>query len=144
LASAVGRLNPEPLVHRIGPALAKTLPPSSRFLGCVRAANRENDPAAWAERFQQMTCRRVQFDIQTPLPGISGQILNLRPNADRVQIERLMQQLDGALYGNQDIDFRRWKKQFSREVGRGRGLFGGRRRKARFRRPMLPELNPET
>jgi hypothetical protein len=144
VASAVGKLNPAPALNRIGPTLAKALPPSSRFLGCVRAANRENDPAAWAERFQETTCRRVHFDTQTALPGISGQILRLRPHADRDQIERLMRQLDGALYGNQDIDFRRWKKQFSREVGRSRGLFNRRARGLRFRRPLLPALNPQT
>jgi hypothetical protein len=144
VVGAVGKLNPAPVLNSVGPALAKALPPSSRFLGCVRAANRENEPAAWAERFQETTCRRVHFDTQTSLPGISGQILKLRPNADRERIERLMRQLDGALYGNQDIDFRRWKKQFSREVGRSRGLFNRRARGPRFRRPMLPALNPQT
>jgi hypothetical protein len=143
LSSAAQRLNPAPLLQRTGPALSRALPPSSRFLGCVRAANRENDPAAWAERFQESTCRRVHFETQTPLPGISGQILRLRPNADREQIERLMRQLDGALYGNQDIDFQRWKKQFRRQVGRGRDLFSGGGPRLRFRRPLLPELNPQ-
>jgi hypothetical protein len=144
VAGAVGKLNPAPLLGRLRPAASRVLPPSSRFLGCVRAANRENEPAAWAERFQEMACRRLQFDTQTPLPGISGQILKLRPNADREQIERLMRQLDGALYGNQDIDFRRWKRQFSREVGRSRGLFRRGERRSHFRRPLLPELNPQT
>jgi hypothetical protein len=54
-----------------------------------------------------------------------------------------MQQLDGALYGGQDIDFPRWKRQFRREVSRGRGLVrGGGLQGRRIRRPLLPELNP--
>jgi hypothetical protein len=110
---------------------------------CVRAANREADPGAWAERFQDMTCRHLHFDAQNPLPGLTGQILRLRPSADREQIERLMQQLDGALYGKQDIDFTRWKKQFNRQISRGRAVISGGRQ-PRFRRPLLPELNPQS
>ncbi|MEA3277707.1 MAG: hypothetical protein U9Q81_20965 [Pseudomonadota bacterium] len=142
VGSAAKRLNPAPLLGRVKPLATKTLPASSRFLMCVRAANREDTPSAWAERFQDMTCQHLQFDTQTPLPGVAGRILSLRPAADREQIERLMGQLDAALYGKQDIDFPRWKKQFNRQIGRGRGLVkpGGKRRY--LRRPLLPELNP--
>lgn len=142
-AELARRVNPAPLLAGIKPRLTRTLPPSTRFLMCVRAADREQDPGAWYDRFQEMTCRHLQFESQTPLPGITGRILTLRPGADREQIERLMQQLDAALYGGRDIDFPRWKKQFRREVGRGRGLLRGRAgRGPRFRRPLLPELNP--
>jgi hypothetical protein len=143
MTSAAARLNPAPALARIRPQLTRAMPPSSRFLMCVRAANREQDPAAWAARFQDMTCRHLQFDAQNPLPGLTGQILLLRPGADPEQLERLMQQLDGALYGKQDIDFARWKKQFSRQIGRGRGVVRGTRQ-PRFRRPLLPELNPQS
>ena len=54
-----------------------------------------------------------------------------------------MQQLDAALYGKQDIDFRRWKKQFRQQVGRSRGLRLGKS-KPMFRRPLLPALNPQS
>jgi hypothetical protein len=143
VASAVAKLNPAPALSRIGLAMSRALPASSRFLSCVRAANREQTPAAWAQRFQETTCKQLQFDSQTPLPGVTGRIINLRPGADPEQIRRLMQQLDGALYGKQDIDFRRWKKQFARQVGRGRGALKASRG-PRFQRPMLPKLNPET
>jgi hypothetical protein len=138
------RMNPAPLLARTRPWMSDSLPPSTRFLMCVRTANREDDPAAWAERFQDMTCRHLKFDSQTPLPGVAGRILTLRPGADREQIERLLQQLDGALYGNQDIDFGRWKKQFRRQVGRGRALAGTGGRKLHLTRARLPELNPRT
>ena len=142
--AAARRLDPAPVLARVKPALGRALPPSSRFLLCVRAANREGDPAAWAERFQDMTCRHLHFDAKAPLPGVTGQILRLRPGADREQIERLMEQLDGALYGKQDIDFRRWKKQFNRQISRGRGLFRDGARRKHIRRPLLPELNPQS
>lgn len=137
-------MNPAPLLRRVRPRVVALLPPSSRFLGCVRAANREADPTVWAERFQESTRRHLQFrfDGRSPLPGISGKILALRPGADPEQLRRLMQQLDGALYGNQDIDFQRWKKQFYSQIGRRRGFVGSGGRQLRLIRVRLPELNP--
>jgi hypothetical protein len=137
------RLNPAPLLGQLKPKLYKSLPPSTRFLLCVRTANREEDPAAWAERFTDTTCQHLQFDSQTTLPGVTNKILALRPGADREQVQRLMQQLDGALYGNQDIDFKRWKKQFRRQIGRGRGVASSSGRKLHLSRARLPELNPQ-
>jgi hypothetical protein len=145
-ASASGlakHMNPAPLLSRIIPRLRRLLPPSTRFLSCVGMANREEDPAVWAERFQDLTCRHLQFDTQTPLPGITGRILALRPGADPEQLRRLMQQLDGALYGNQDIDFGRWKRQFRSQVGRRRGLASASGRRLHLIRARLPELNPQ-
>lgn len=142
-ASIVKRMNPAPLLGRIKPRLTNALPPSSRFLMCVRTANREADPAVWAERFEDLTCAHLQFDTQAPLPGVAGRILALRPGADRERIGSLMQQLDGALYGNQDIDFERWKKQFRDQIGRRRGLVSLSGRKLRLTRARLPELNPQ-
>jgi hypothetical protein len=143
-AELARRMNPAPLLRRIKPRLSKSLPPSTRFLSCVRAANREENPAAWAERFQDLTCHHLQFDTQTPLPGIAGQILSLRPGADPEQLRSLMQQLDGALYGNQDIDFVRWKKQFRSQVGRRRGLATLSGKELHLTRARLPELNPRS
>ncbi len=143
IADLSRRLNPAPLLGGIKPRLIRALPPSSQFLMCVGAADRENDPAAWADRFQETTCRHLNFDGQTPLPGVTGRILALRPGADPEQVQRLMQQLDAALYGKQDIDFRRWKKQFRQQVGRSRGLRLGKS-KSMFRRPLLPALNPQS
>lgn len=143
-AELVKRLSPAPLLGRLESRLSSSLPPSTKFLSCVRMANREEDPVAWAGRFQELTWRHLRFDTQTPLPGVTGRILALRPGADPEQLGRLMQQLDGALYGNQDIDFKRWKKQFRSQVGRGRGLAGASGKKLHLIRARLPELNPQT
>jgi hypothetical protein len=143
-ADLAKRLNPEPLIGKIKPKLSRSLPASTRFLICVREANREDEPAAWAERFADMTCHHLKFDSQTSLPGVTGKILALRPGADRETVESLMRQLDGALYGNQDIDFERWKKQFRHQVGRGRGLASFSGRTLHLSRARLPELNPQT
>ncbi|WP_089725521.1 BatD family protein [Candidatus Thiosymbion oneisti] len=143
-AELTKRMDPTPLFGRIRSRLSSSLPPSTRFLRCVHAANQEDEPAAWAERFQDLTRRYLQFDTRTPLPGITGKILALRPGADPQQLGRLMQQLDGALYGNQDIDFTRWKKQFHNQIGRRRGLISSSGRGLHLTRARLPALNPQT
>jgi len=145
-ARAVGltkRIDSTPLLGRVQARLSGSLPPSTRFLRCVRTANQEDDPAAWAERFQDLTRQHLQFDTQTSLPGITGKILALRPGADPQQLGRLMQQLDGTLYGNQDIDLTRWKKQFHSQIGRRRGLISASGRRLHLTRARLPALNPQ-
>lgn len=142
VARLTERMDPTPLLGRIQARWERSLPPSTRFLRCVRAANQEDGPTAWAERFQELTRQHLQFDTRTSLPGMAGRILALRPGADPEQLGRLMQQLDGALYGNQDIDFARWKKQFQSQVGRRRGFVESGGKGLRLTRARLPELNP--
>jgi len=142
-AELTKRMDPTPLVGCIQARLSGFLPPSTQFLRCVHASDQEDEPTAWAERFQDLTRQHLQFDTQTPQLGITGKILVLRPGADPQQLGRLMQQLDGALYGNQDIDFTRWKKQFHSQVGRRRGLISLSGRGFHLTRARLPELNPQ-
>lgn len=142
VAGLAERTNPAPLFGYIQSRLDKSLPPSSRFLRCVRMADQEDGPTAWAERFQDLTRQHLQFDPRTSLPGIAGRILALRPGADPEQLGRLMQQLDGALYGKQDIDFARWKKQFHSQVGRRRGFAKSSSARLHLTRAQLPALNP--
>jgi hypothetical protein len=146
LGRARDRLHPAPLWRRLGRHWRGLLPASSRFLFCLSAANREREPAVWARRFQSEACRHLPTAVQTPgagvLPGLAGQVLRLRPSADPDQVIRLLRQLDGALYGGQDIDFGRWKRDFARQVGRIQGLLRTRGGKPRLERPRLPALNP--
>ncbi len=146
LARARDRLHPAPFARRLGQRLTGLLPASSRFLFCLSAANREREPAVWARRFQSEACRHLPTAVQPTgagaLPGLAGQVLRLRPGADPDQVIRLLRQLDGALYGGQDIDFRRWKRDFARQVSRLQGLLRSRGRKSRLERPRLPALNP--
>ena len=146
LVRARDRLHPAPVWRRLGQNLKGLLPASSRFLFCLSAANREPEPAVWARRFQSEACRHLSAGAQATeagaLPGLAGQVLRLRPGADPDQVIRLLRQLDGALYGGQDIDFRRWKRDFARQVGRVQGLFRARGGKPRLERPRLPALNP--
>ena len=138
------RLRPAPLIARARSAAAAALPPSSRFLLCVRHANRAADPVDWCERFEADARSRLRFQGEATQPNLTKLILSLRPGADRATLTRLMQQLDAALYGRQPLDFARWKHDFSRQVGRGAGMLRRATRRARIKRAALPALNPGT
>ncbi len=136
------RLRPEPLVARMRATVAAALPPSSRFLMCVRHANRASDPVDWCERFEADARSRLRFQGEVTQPNLTRLILSLRPHADPATLARLMPELDAALYGGQDLDFSRWKRDFMREVGRSAALRPRKGRVARIKRAALPALNP--
>ncbi|SDX18445.1 Oxygen tolerance [Thiocapsa roseopersicina] len=136
------RLRPAPLVARMRAAAAAALPPSSRFLLCVRHANRAADPIDWCDRFEADARSRLRFQGEATQPNLTRLILSLRPHADPATLTRLMQELDAALYGRQGLDFARWKRDFMRQVGRGAGLRPRKSRVLRIKRAALPALNP--
>jgi len=136
------RLNPLPALRRAQDGLVQALPAPTRLWLCVSAANRATEPRAWCQQFQEQTCRKLAFDPQEPLGGLADKLARVRPNADRAQIERLMWQLDAALYGRQDIDFPRWKRDLRRSLRPSSGAAGSLLASLAPRRVYLPELNP--
>jgi hypothetical protein len=136
------RLNPVPALRGAQDGLVQALPAPTRLWLCVGAAGRADDPAAWCQQFQEQTCRKLAFDPQEPLAGLADKLTRVRPGADRAQIERLMWQLDGALYGRQDIDFPRWKRELRRSLRPRRGAASSLLASLAPRRVYLPELNP--
>jgi hypothetical protein len=139
--AAMRRIKPSPLAARVRSAGLDLIPESSRLLRCVRYANRADSPAEWCERFEQAARAWLRAPADSSAPRMLERILKLRPRADRARVTRLMEQLDAALYGRQDLDFQRWKRDFRRQVGRLRGLFRPSA-EPRIRRARLPELNP--
>ncbi len=140
--AAARRLRPTPFAARLRTAGLELVPESTRLLRCVRYANRAATPADWCERFEQSARRWLRAPVRGLVPSMAERILALRPRADRVRVTRLMEQLDSALYGRQDIDFPRWKRDFMRQVGRLPSLLRHRCGEARIRRARLPALNP--
>jgi hypothetical protein len=136
------RLHPAPIVIKAQSAALGLLPQSSRFLMVARHANQAKDPAGWCERFEQAARRHLRASGKTTIPSMTERMLALRPRADRARLTRLMEQLDAALYGRQDIDFPRWKRDFMHQVGRVSGLLRRHRGDGRIRRAHLPALNP--
>ncbi len=142
-ASRIGRrLNPAPALAGVRKGLTQALPAPTRLWLCVGAADRQTGPAAWCQEFQEQTCRNLAFDPQEPLSGLADKLARVRPGADRTQIERLMQQLDGALYGRQEIDFPRWKRELRRSLRPRAGAARSLLATLTPRRVYLPELNP--
>ena len=139
----VGRwLNPLAALRLAGRHMRQALPAPTRLWLCVGAADREANPAAWCQQFQDHACRNLSFDPKESLPGLSAKLARIRPGADRAQIERLMQQLDGAIYGRQELDFPRWKREFRRQLRPRSGALKGLIASLTPRRVYLPELNP--
>jgi hypothetical protein len=136
------RLDPRPLLRRLRARLGGLLPRRLRLLLALRTAQREPTPAAWYERIQELTPDLLPAVGHATTYRMADRLLNVHPNADRARIEHLLRQLEGTLYGGQDIDFPRWKRQLRREIlslaprtWRGRQL---------VRRAALPPLNPST
>jgi hypothetical protein len=128
---------------RLRAATIAALPPSSRFLMCVRHANQASEPVEWCDRFEADARSRLRFQGEVTQPNLTRLILTLRPGADPATLTRLMQELDTALYGGRaGLDFARWKRDFMRQVGRGAGLRRRAGRVSRVKRAALPALNP--
>lgn len=134
------------LLGRVRRQLGRALPQGLRLALAVQMADRQTDPAAWYAELQRLMPHdpsrppHVPATIAPPGHRLSAQLSAQRPTADRTRLETLLRELEGALYGNQDLDFPRWKRRFRREIG----LLGGcRRRLPRLlRRATLPPLNP--
>ncbi len=152
------RLGYRALVTRAGPYLAglkpaallasahrhlwRAMPASSHFLRCVRHANRAASPDAWCALFEEEARACMPFKGEFTQPWLTHQILTLRPGADRATLDRLMGQLDAALYGGRTIDFPRWKRELMGQVRRGAGVIRAREAGDRVRWAALPTLNP--
>lgn len=136
------RLHPAPVAASLQGVALGLLPESSRLLMVARDASQTDSPSAWCERFEQGARRHLRACSTGSLPNMTERILAMRPRADRAKLTRLMEQLDAALYGRQDIDFPRWKREFMRQIGRAPALLRARRPESRIRRAHLPALNP--
>lgn len=143
LGHGIRQLDPSPLLARARTAAIGALPASSRFLRCVRDANQASNPLDWSARFVTGARSRLRFQGEASQPSLIKLIIELRPGADPVVLSRLMQELDGVLYGRQDLDFARWKQDFQRQVGRGSGIWRRLARGSRIKRAALPALNPD-
>lgn len=139
---ALQRLHPAPVAASLQGAALGLLPESSRLLLVARQAGQTDSPIAWCNRFEQGARRHLRSCSTGSLPNMTERILVLRPRADRAKFTQLMEQLDSALYGRQDIDFPRWKREFMRQIGRAPALLRRRRAESRIRRAHLPALNP--
>ncbi|AGA89915.1 hypothetical protein Thimo_1112 [Thioflavicoccus mobilis 8321] len=134
------RLAPRPVIDRLRARLARTLPAGLRLNLALRAVDRAPTPASWRARME-----RLVDGLETPPAGSSPRRLAERlrplcPATRGTELNALLRELDGAIYGGREFDFLRWKRRFRREI-RFAG-FGRWRPRPRLRRATLPPLNP--
>lgn len=142
LAAGLGRLNPSRAVAATNRKLSSALPQSARLWMCMRSAAGATTPEDWCARFQDLSCRHLGFSHKAPMAEMAERIRRVRPGARHEQVKRLLLQLDGARYGDDDIDFPRWKRELNRAVRPGLGVLAGLTGN-RVRRAGLPALNPQ-
>jgi len=120
----------------------RSMSPSSRFLHCVRRANRAETAAEWCRLFEaeSRVCLSAHGDLTQS--SLMRQIRLYRPGADPAVLKRLMDQMDAARFAHRPLDFGRWKRELMGQVGRRAALLHGRRAVGRVRWAALPELNP--
>ena len=140
---ALGRLSLKPYWNRALVRAADLLPTSVRFWFWVRCANDEKEPALWCKTLQFLSCRELALSPYAPLPEMAEKIIQFQPGANPNQVRKLFRELDGAIYGNNGIDFEQWKQDFKRQVRPGlSGMLVGRA-ESRRSESKLPELNPK-
>lgn len=141
---ALGRLNPAPYWNRILVRAGTMLPTPVRFWFWVRCANDEKDPALWCKTLQFLSCRHLALSPYAPLPKMAERVIRFQRGSDPEKMRKLFKELDGAIYGNEAIDFERWKQDFNKQVRPGLlGLTSAGDQAAARRRNKLPELNPK-
>jgi hypothetical protein len=142
VAVVLVHLSPQRNLHLLRRKIANNLPRSARLWFCVRSADEEQDVDDWSQVLRFLINRRLGIPAQLPMSKLAEYIIEIHPGADPGKIRSLLSELEAALFAGQDMkDFKRWKREFKRQV-RPR-LFASLRRKRRnLRSSGLPSLNP--
>jgi hypothetical protein len=141
---ALGKLNPTPYWNRILVRAGNMLPTPVRFWFWVRCANDEKDPVLWCKTLQFLSCRQLALSPYAPLPKMAERVIRFQRGSNPEKMRKLFKELDGAIYGNETIDFERWKQDFNKQVRPSLfGLTAANDPAARRRQNKLPELNPK-
>lgn len=140
--NALRRLSLKPYWNRALIRATNLLPTSVRFWFWVRCANDEKEPALWSKTLQFLSCRELALSPYAPLPELADKIIKFQPGANPNQVRKLLKELDGAIYGNNVIDFEQWKRDFKRQVRPGLSSVLAGRTSGGRPESKLPELNP--
>ena len=147
IVSFVVRISPRRRFHRLRTWTGRQLPVSWQLWFCLRAVAREGDPGEWAQALQILAVKHLGVRPQANLKHLGKSIAACHPRANAQQVDRLMGQLDEAVYGGKPIEsFERWKHDFKSEIKPS--LFPIRLRQCRavgasHPSRVLPQLNPE-
>lgn len=144
LIELANRFSPRRSFHRLRTWTGRQLPISWKLWFCLRAVAREDDPTEWAQALQILAAKHLGVRPQAHLRQLGEGIVRCHPRANAAQVDRLLVELDEAVYGNKPIrSFTRWKRDFKNQIKPS--LFAVRFRQ---RSPLanasaeLPGLNP--
>jgi len=144
VASYANRFSPRRTFHRLRTWTGRQLPVSWKLWFCLRAVARENAPEEWAQALQILATKHLGVRPQSHLRQLGASIVRCHPRANAAQVDRLLTELDQAVYGNKPIfSFARWKNDFRHQIKPG--LFPIRFRQCGSRQHSameLPGLNP--
>ena len=145
LVTLGNKISPRRTFHRFRTWTGRHLPVSWKLWFCLRAVAREDDPTEWGQALQILAAKHLGVRPQAHLRHLGNSIARCHPRANAKQVERLMTELDEAVYGDKPIDsFARWKAEFRNQIKPS--LFPIRFRQcgvaSRFSSE-LPQLNPQ-
>ena len=147
IVALVVRISPRRRFHRLRAWTGRQLPVSWKLWFCLRAVEREGDPGEWAQALQILAVKHLGVRPQANLKHLGKSIVACHPRANVQQVDRLMGQLDEAVYGGTPVEsFERWKREFKSQIKPS--LFPIRFRQcadmaARQSARELPQLNPQ-
>jgi hypothetical protein len=138
------RLSPRRSFHRLRTWTGRQLPTSWKLWFCLRAVERENDPAEWAQALQILAARHLGTRPHAHLRQLGESIVMHHPRANAAQVDRLLAELDKAVYGNEPIrSFPDWKRELKDQIKPGIfSIWFGRRGSVSRASTELPGLNP--
>lgn len=144
VAAVLHRLSLRRQLHRLRTWLGRHLPVSWKLWYCLRAVDREQDPASWEHALQILAARHLGARSNASMSELADIITRCHPAANAAEIRRLLEQLEASNYGGRPIDdFAAWKAAFQQQI-RPR-LFPIRLRHCALqqeREQGLPQLNP--
>ncbi|KOR28768.1 hypothetical protein TI04_10260 [Achromatium sp. WMS2] len=124
--------------------IAGLLPLPIKFWLWVKSANTEQIPSAWLQHLQVLSWRSLTIGPYTPNIELAKRIVKLQLSTNLERLNRLFGVLDSNLYGNQVIDFTRWKSEFERQIRPSiKSIWGRSTAVQSASKKQLPPLNPE-
>lgn len=145
LAAYAYRLSPRRSFHRLRTWTGQQLPISWKLWFCLRVVEREQDPAEWAQALQFLASKHLGVRPQAHLRQLGESIAKCHPHANAAEVDRLMVELDQAVYGSKTIQsFEHWKHDFKDQIKPSLFPIHFRHRDSSTRSSArLPDLNPE-
>ncbi|MGD2073928.1 MAG: hypothetical protein PVG38_03230 [Gammaproteobacteria bacterium] len=143
VAAYAARISPRRHFHRMRTWTGRHLPVSWKLWFCMHALEKEDDPAEWGQALQILAAKHLGVRPHAHLRHIGERIVACHPRANARQVERLMVELDEAVYGSVPMkSFARWKHEFKHQIKPSLLRIRFRCRLAPQHRRELPSLNP--